>query len=172
MTRHGNNHLSLQGRYNLALKTNPQIFVSLHYNALPETANPLARPRGYSVYYNYPHSFGLAQAVYSAFTRQVPLPDNGMIANDILFIPRIPQMPSILVENAYIILPEQEEMAKDPAKRKLFANAIYEGILDFYGVKPAPPKANKKVRRGKRRLKRTKAAPKRWANKTPLFYPR
>lgn len=172
MTRHGNNHLSLQGRYNLALKTNPQIFVSLHYNALPETANPLARPRGYSVYYNYPHSFGLAQAVYSAFTRQVPLPDNGMIANDILFIPRIPQMPSILVENAYIILPEQEEMAKDPAKRKLFANAIYEGILDFYGVKPAPPKANKKVRRGKRRLKRTKAAPKRWANKTPLSYPR
>ena len=95
-----------------------------------------------------------------------------MIANDILLIPRIPQMHSILVENAYIILPEQAEMAKDPAKRKLFANAIYEGILDFYGVKPAPPKANKKVRRGKRRLKRTKAAPKRWANKTPLSYPR
>lgn len=136
MTRSGNNHLSLQDRYNLALKENAHIFVSLHYNALPETINPLSRPRGFSVYYNYPHSFNLAKSVYESFTRNVKIPDNGMIANDILFIPRIPQMPSILVENAYIILPEQEDMARSKAGRARFAKAVYEGILDFYGVRP------------------------------------
>ncbi|MBR4682927.1 MAG: N-acetylmuramoyl-L-alanine amidase [Elusimicrobiaceae bacterium] len=138
LTRHGNNHMSLQDRYQLALKEQAHIFISLHYNALPETVNPMARARGYSVYYNYPHSFALAQAVYKSFTRQVPLPDNGMIANDILFIPRIPHLPSILVENAYLILPQQEEMARDKEKRQVFVQALYEGILDFYGV-PLPP---------------------------------
>lgn len=134
LTRHGNNHMSLQDRYQLALQEQAHIFISLHYNALPETADPMARPRGYCVYYNYPHSFPLAQAIYKSFNRQVSLPDNGMIANDVLFIPRIPQMPSILVENAYLILPEQEEMARTPEGRRTFVQALYEGILDFYGV--------------------------------------
>lgn len=140
MTRRGNNRMSLQNRYQLALKEKAHIFVSLHYNALPETVNPLARARGFSVYYNYPHSFQLAQSVYDAFIRHVPLPDNGMIANDVLFIPRIPQLPSILVENAYLILPEQEQMAKTADGRSAFVQALYEGILDFYGVKPRPEK--------------------------------
>ncbi len=146
LTRHGNNRMSLQDRYQLALQEQAHIFVSLHYNALPETANPFARARGYSVYYNYPHSFALAQAVYKSFTRQVPLPDNGMIANDILFIPRIPQMPSILVENAYLILPEQEEMARTKEGRRVFVQALYEGILDFYGI-PLPAKKTTPVKR-------------------------
>ena len=135
MTRHGNNRMGLQARYELALAKQAHIFVSLHYNALPETINPLSRARGYSVYYNYPHSFQLAQAVYDSYTRNVPLPDNGMIANDVLFIPRIPQMPSILVESAYIILPEQEQMAKTADGRAPLVQALYEGILNFYGVK-------------------------------------
>ncbi|MCQ2410247.1 MAG: N-acetylmuramoyl-L-alanine amidase [Elusimicrobiaceae bacterium] len=137
LTRQGNNHMTLQDRYQYALKEQAHIFISLHYNALPETANPRAQARGYSVYYNYPHSVKLAEAIYRSFTRQVPLPDNGMIADDILFIPRIPHLPSILVENAYLILPEQEEMAKDPLIRHQFVQALYEGILDFYGIAPA-----------------------------------
>lgn len=140
MTREGSNRMSLQERYKYALKENAHIFVSLHYNALPETVNPLARARGFSVYYNYPHSFQLAQSVYDAFTKRVPLPDNGMIANDVLFIPRIPQMPSILVENAYIILPEQEEMARSKKGREPLVRALYEGIMNFYGAKPRPLK--------------------------------
>ncbi len=140
MTRSGNNRMSLQERYKYALKENAHIFVSLHYNALPETVNPLARARGFSVYYNYPHSFQLAQSVYDAFTKRVPLPDNGMIANDVLFIPRIPQMPSILVENAYIILPEQEEMARSKKGREALVRALYEGIMNFYGATPRPAK--------------------------------
>lgn len=147
LTRHDNNRLGLVERHKLALKEQAHIFISLHYNALPETANPLARPRGYCVYYNYPHSFNLAQSVYKGFTKNVKLPDNGMIANDVLFIPRIPQIPSILVENAYLILPEQEEMAKTKEGRAPFVKALYEGILNFYGVEEpvvAPKKTQKK----------------------------
>jgi N-acetylmuramoyl-L-alanine amidase len=138
MTREGKNRKSLQERYKMASQEKAHLFVSLHYNALPETINPLSKPRGYSIYYNYPHSFELAKSVYESFTRLVSIPDNGLIANDVLFIPRIPQMPSILVENAYLILPEQEEMAKTREGRAPFVRAVYEGILKFYGVTPEP----------------------------------
>jgi len=159
MTRQGSNRMGLQERYKYALKENAHIFVSLHYNALPETVNPLSRARGFSVYYNYPHSFQLAQAVYDAFTRVVPLPDNGMIANDVLFIPRIPQMPSILVENAYIILPEQEEMARTKTGRAPLVRALYEGIMNFYGAKPRPAKTPVKRSRFRKPAKKTALLP-------------
>lgn len=146
MTRSGDNYASLTDRYRLALQTGAHVFISLHYNALPETVNPLSRPRGFSVYYNYPHSFKLAEAVYESFTRNVKLPDNGLIANDILFIPRISEMPSILVENAYIILPEQEAFALSQEGRATLANAIYEGVLRFYGVQPPTPAKRRKAR--------------------------
>ena len=132
MTRENDNHMTLQQRYEKALQEEAHLFISLHYNALPETVNPLARPRGFSVYYNYPHSFALAEAVYKAFVKNVNLPDDGMIANDVLFIPRISQFPSILVENAYLILPQQEELARTAQGRAPFVQAIYEGILNFY----------------------------------------
>lgn len=167
MTRRGNNRMSLQERYQYALKENAHIFVSLHYNALPETVNPLARARGFSVYYNYPHSFQLAQSVYDAFTRRVLLPDNGMIANDVLFIPRIPQMPSILVENAYIILPEQEEMARSKKGREPLVRALYEGIMNFYGAKPRPLKKTAKRNAFKKPMKKAVLLP----GKTPALAP-
>lgn len=145
MTREGDNHISLTGRYKKALQEQAHLFISLHHNALPDAANPWAAPRGYSVYYTYPHSFKLAESMHNSFSRHIDLPDSGLIANDVLFIPRISDMPSILIENAYMIFPEQEELVMSSAGREQFAQTIYEGILDFYGVKlPAKPAAGKK----------------------------
>lgn len=132
LTRQGNNKMTLQDRYDYARDQQAHIFVSLHYNALPETQNPLANPRGFTVYYAYPHSLALAESVYKSFVKHVPLADNGLIANDVLFIPRMPDFPSILVENAFLILPEQEEMAKTQEGRAPFVKALYEGIVNFY----------------------------------------
>lgn len=136
LSRRGQNQMSLPARYQMALREKAHIFVSLHHNALPDTVNPLAVPRGYSVYYTYPHSFKLAESVYRAFNARIPLPDNGLLANDVLFIPRMPELPSILVENAYMILPEQEDLVMSEQGRELFAETLYQGILDFYGVRP------------------------------------
>ena len=132
LTRQGENKMSLQDRYDYAKDQQAHLFVSLHYNALPETKNPLEKPRGFSVYYTYPHSFALAQQVYKAFVKHVPLADNGLLENSVLFIPRMPDFPSILVENAFLILPEQEQMAQTKEGRALFVKALYEGIVNFY----------------------------------------
>ncbi len=132
LTRRGNNRMTLQQRYEHALLHQAHIFVSLHYNAFPETVNPLARPHGFQVYYTYPHSFDLARRVYESYIKYVPLPDNGLIANDVLFIPRISDMPSILVESAYLMFPEQEEMARTKEGRAKMVMALKTGILNFF----------------------------------------
>ena len=132
LTRQGKNHLTLQQRYEYALQENAHLFISLHYNALPEASNPLEKPRGFSVYYTYPHSFDLAASIHTNYGKYVPLADNGMIANDVLFIPRISEMPSVLVESAYLMFPEQEEMARTKEGRAKFVRALQSGILDFF----------------------------------------
>ncbi len=132
LTRHGNNKMTLQDRYDFARDQQAHIFISLHYNALAETQNPLASPRGFTVYYAYPHSLALAQSVHNAFVKHVPLADNGLLANNVLFIPRMSDYPSILVENAFLMIPQQEEMAKTKEGRAPFVKALYEGILNFY----------------------------------------
>lgn len=144
MTREKNNQMTLPQRYQKALQEDAHLFISLHHNALPDTVNPLAKPLGFSVYYTYPHSFQLAQSLHRAFNRHIDLPDSGLIANDILFIPRIPNIPSVLIENAYMILPEQEQLVMSKQGREQFAQAIYQGVLDFYAtLLPAPVKNEK-----------------------------
>ena len=70
--------------------------------------------------------------MYKAYIKHVPLPDNGMIANNVLFIPRISEMPSILVESAYLMFPDQEEMARTKEGRAKFVRALENGILSFF----------------------------------------
>lgn len=135
LTREKENKMSLQDRYDYAKDQQAHLFISLHYNALSETQNPLAKPRGFTVYYAYPHSLALAEKVHKAFAKYVPLADNGLLANDVLFIPRMPDYPSILVENAFLMFPEQEEMAKTKEGRAPFVKALYEGIVNFYKTK-------------------------------------
>lgn len=131
LTRKGNNRLSLVERFKYAFDQKADLFISLHYNALPETANPLAKPRGFSIYYAYPHSFDLALALHKAYTKNVPLADNGMLFNDVLFVPRISDFPSVLVENAYLMFGDQEEMARTKEGRAHFVKALQEGIIEF-----------------------------------------
>jgi N-acetylmuramoyl-L-alanine amidase len=118
-------------RFKYAFDQKADLFISLHYNALPETANPLAKPRGFSIYYAYPHSFDLALALHKAYTKNVPLADNGMLFNDVLFVPRISDFPSVLVENAYLMFGDQEEMARTKEGRAYFVKALQEGIIEF-----------------------------------------
>ena len=130
-----------------------EIFVSLHNNALPDGEDPFDRPHGFSVFYYHPHSLSLAEAVYRAYRKEVPLPGEGLRYGN-LYVARATQMPSILTESAYLMFPEQEDMLLDPAKRRRFALAVYEGIRDFLeeerrrqapqAPKPQAPKGKKR----------------------------
>jgi N-acetylmuramoyl-L-alanine amidase len=122
--------VSLTDRPKQAVERGADLFVSIHNNALPDGANPFSRPRGYTVFYYHPHSQALGRAVHAAYVRSIPLPDEGLQWDNLL-VARLSAMPSILVENAHMIIPEQEAYLNDPAFRGKLADAIVAGLKAF-----------------------------------------
>lgn len=120
----------LTDRPKQAVDRGADVFVSLHNNALPDGSSPFAKPRGFTVFYYHPHSLALARAAHAAYARRVPVPDEGLQWDNLL-VARLSAVPAILIENAFIILPEQESLLNDPAFRAKLAGAIVEGLRDF-----------------------------------------
>jgi len=86
------------------------------------------------VYFYQPQSQALAEAVHAGYRKHVAmLPDHGLYYADFA-VCRMTQMPAILTEQAFIILPDQEDKLFDPKFQKNLANAIVSGIKTF--VKP------------------------------------
>jgi N-acetylmuramoyl-L-alanine amidase len=122
--------VSLVDRPRQAVDRGADVFVSLHNNALPDGTNPFSKPRGFTVFYYHPHSLALARAVHEAYAAAVPLPDEGLQWDNLL-VARLSAVPAILVENSYIILPEQEALLNDPEFREKLAKALVAGLKAF-----------------------------------------
>jgi N-acetylmuramoyl-L-alanine amidase len=122
--------VSLSDRPRQAVERGADVFVSLHNNALPDGTNPFSRPRGFAVYYYHPHSLELGRAVHAAYAQRVPLADEGLQWDNLL-VARLSAVPAILIENAYMILPEQEAMLNEPPFREKLAGAVVAGLRAF-----------------------------------------
>ncbi|MCM2304859.1 MAG: N-acetylmuramoyl-L-alanine amidase, partial [Elusimicrobia bacterium] len=92
--------------------------------------NPFAKPRGFSVFYYHPQSLELGRAVIEAYGGRIKLADEGLRWGNLL-VARQSAMPAILVENAYMIFPEQEALLNDAAFRDELAKALLEGLEKF-----------------------------------------
>lgn len=130
VTRDGPDHeLGLLDRPRMAVEREADLFVSLHNNALPDGVNPFSKPRGFAIFYYHPQSLELARNVHRGFRVRVPLPDEGLQWGN-LAVARVTAMPAILVENAYMILPEQEALLNDPRFRAKLADAVVDGLRE------------------------------------------
>ncbi len=141
------NETETMGLRNRTLKVdgeNAHLFISIHNNALPDNINPFAAERGFSMFYYYPHSIAFAQAMQKSFERNIGIPSEGVIQADFSVIRNLPQVPSILIENTYLMIPYQEELIKQDRFINMLGNAIAEGVTDF--VNPTSPyRKNKRV---------------------------
>ena len=122
--------VSLTDRPRQAVERGADVFVSLHNNALPDGSNPFAKPRGFTVFYYHPHSLALGRAVHAAYAAAAPVPDEGLQWDNLL-VARLSAVPAILVENAFIILPDQEALLNDPKFRAKLADALTAGLKEF-----------------------------------------
>jgi N-acetylmuramoyl-L-alanine amidase len=130
LTRTSDMDVSLHDRPRIAWKNRARLLVSVHCNASGLGENPLAN-NGNSVYWYQPQSQALADAIHASYRKTVPsLPDRGLFYAD-FSVCRMTQMPAVLTEQAYIILPEQEDLLLDPAFQKDLAGAIVGGIKTF-----------------------------------------
>ncbi|MEE9441811.1 MAG: N-acetylmuramoyl-L-alanine amidase [candidate division Zixibacteria bacterium] len=129
LTRDDDSHLPLYDRPKIAKRENTDIFISIHNNALPPGTNPFVN-NGTSTFYYHPHSAPLAHAVHQSLSRHLDLNDFGWYYGNFAVI-RPTQYPAILVECAYMMIPEQEAALRTKKFQKKIARAIVAGVKDF-----------------------------------------
>jgi len=129
MTREDDINVELYDRPKIAKLSNADLFVSIHNNALPDGVNPFTN-NGTSSYYYHPHSIDFARCIHSEMLKATGLPDYGLYYGN-LAVNRPTQYPAVLVECAFMIIPEQEAKLKTEKFRKKIAKAITKGIEDF-----------------------------------------
>lgn len=129
MTRYGHEDVALYDRPKKAREHNADILISIHNNALPDGVNPFVN-NGTSSYYYHPQSYPLAHAIHKRMVKNLGLPDHGLYYGN-LVLTRPTQMLAVLVECAFMMIPEQEAMLRTKGFQKRCAESIYQGICDF-----------------------------------------
>lgn len=122
--------LGLYDRVRIADESGADLFVSIHHNAPPDGVNPYGQNFGPSVIYYHMHSRMLAEEIQKELIRKTKLPDFGIFAGNIA-VCRNPALPAVLVECAFLTLPEQERLVRDEKFRRQIARSIKDGIKNF-----------------------------------------
>lgn len=122
------NTSSLAERVRLANSWPADYFIGIHCNANEDSA--INGTECY-VYQNYTQSYYLAERILPAIVSRLDTKNNGVRINPSLYVLRRTNMPSTLVELAYIT--NSESIEKLGTRQHDFAYAIYDGILDYFG---------------------------------------
>ena len=122
------NASSLAERVRLANTWPADYFISIHCNA---NDNPAINGTECYVYQNYTQAYYLAERILTSIVSRLGTKNNGVRINPSLYVLRRTNMPSTLVELAYIT--NSEDAQKLGSRQYDFAYAIYEGILGYFG---------------------------------------
>ena len=104
-------------------------FISIHANA---SENPAANGTEGYVYRLDTPAAALATDIVNEIVRRVGTKNNGVIANQSFYVLRRTNMPSVLVELAYITNYEDAMLLANAQYQ--FAYGIYVGLLNYLGL--------------------------------------
>jgi N-acetylmuramoyl-L-alanine amidase len=144
MTRLKDEHRGLKERIEIAhgkrseegkLLNKPEppadIFVSIHNNAVPPGSG--REPLGAIVFYYKPIDYRLAQCLYNYLHKANPGNIKDGLREGDFFVLRNTNMPAALCECEFISSKDGEKNLKDESFRKKIADAICDGINEYFG---------------------------------------
>jgi N-acetylmuramoyl-L-alanine amidase len=137
MTRTQDVEVSLPARQEKAVREKADIVLSIHHNALPDGRDPL-KAIGACTFYYHPFSKPLAEALLQGLTCQqgaFDIPSYGLFY-DSLFIPRIHQALSVLVEVGFFTNPAEFERLINPAFQQELAHRLARALKDYCQLQP------------------------------------
>lgn len=125
MTRTTEQTVGLEGRVQIAERSNANLFVSIHANAIN-----LSRPdvNGVETYYASDQGLRLARSIHNSLLQATGGPDRG-VRQSRFFVLRRTSMPATLVETGFVTGARDAPLLNDPAYRERIAQAIAQGIL-------------------------------------------
>ncbi len=130
MTRSEDTTLSLYERMDLLTLTNPDLSVSIHHNSTAESADA-NKMRGTLGLYWSKAGLSLADSIQVSVASRLGIYEQGA-KEQMLALCRNHRFPQALVEVSFICAPAEYEMAMRQDYAEKSADAIKEGILNWY----------------------------------------
>jgi N-acetylmuramoyl-L-alanine amidase len=131
LTRSTDVFLELSERTDIANRSDYDAFVSIHSNSFSSTSRGTQTFYDTSVNFNGAQSKLMAQDVQTALTNHVGTYNRGITDND-FFVTRENELPSILVELAYLSNPTEEQLLKSDSFRRKASAGIRIGLQNFF----------------------------------------
>lgn len=119
--------MSLLEKRDIAISSGADMLISIHANA---GGRGYLSVDGTSTYWHNPFWAPLAHAIYDRLL-ELDLDEFGVVGSFNYTVTRVSQMPSVLVEQAFLSHAEDEEKLADPAFRLHMAEKICQGIIDY-----------------------------------------
>ncbi len=126
MTRRDDQFISLEERVNITRKNKPDLFVSVHCNALQSSS----AIKGIETYYFTPQSRPLASKLHKNLTAKTKSPNRGVRKARFVVI-RETAIPSVLVETGYLSNPTERKNLTSKDYQRTIARSLAEGIIDY-----------------------------------------
>lgn len=144
MTRETDRYVSLNDRVKITNDKESQLFVSIHANSLPDSRNPQDH-RGSSVYYYYDEAKPLSHSILDSISRYMDVNIEGVKQASFAVV-RNTAAVSVLIETAYVINPDDNELLMDDKFRQKYAKAIAQGIKDYIRNSDTKVARNSKIK--------------------------
>lgn len=130
LSRQGDEDLWPQDRVAMIQAQEPDLALSLHYNALPD-AGDAENTRGIGAFWYHPQSAHLAQVLHDYLTHHLDRPSYGIFWNN-LALTRPTVTPAVLLELGFMINPEEFEWITDEKSQNQLVSALADSIETWF----------------------------------------
>lgn len=130
MTREGDDDLWPQDRVDVIDATEPDLALSLHFNALPDAGDAL-NTKGIGTFWYHTQAYDFSVFIHDYLTQKLGRESYGVFWNN-LAMTRPSVAPSILLELGFMINPEEFEWISDPKAQTEMAEILADGITDWF----------------------------------------
>jgi N-acetylmuramoyl-L-alanine amidase len=130
MTRVEDVDLDLPPRVEMIQKEEPAIAISIHYNALPDNGDAI-NTKGVGAFWFHQQAHSLAMFLHNYLVAKLNRPSYGVFWNN-LAMTRPAVAPSVLMELGFMINPEEFEWIVNPTEQKKLAEAIAQGVTEWF----------------------------------------
>lgn len=129
MTRESDTYISLRKRVSVSHQSGADAFISLHYDANPDTSIT-----GFTTYYTHSNQKSLASSINDGLASTITLRNRGAQPANFLVL-RENRQNAILIELGFLSNPSEERVLTTEMFREQATHGIYQGLLEYFDGK-------------------------------------
>ncbi len=136
MAREGDDDLYPKDRVDRMVAAQPDLALSLHYNALPDNGDAI-NTKGIGMFWYHPQAHDISQFLHDYLTQELDRESYGVFWNN-LALTRPSLAPTVLMELGFMINPEEFEWIVDEQAQVKLAKALADGVEAWSAKAIAP----------------------------------